>query len=88
MLGLLSAYFNEAVVIAVFVNVALCVADDDSDFFVRADAAEHIVQGVEYVCCGAERLALLAEFFARARRNRFAAGARCDFAARRSGAAG
>lgn len=76
LLCLLSAHFDESVLVTVFIDVTLGVAENDSDLFVREGAAEHIVQGVEYVCFGAERLALFAQLFnARARRNRFAAGA-------------
>ena len=79
---MLFADFDEAVVIAVFVDVALGVTYDDSDFFVGAGATENVVQGIEYVCFSAERFACFAELFnARARRNRFAARTGCNFAA-------
>ena len=60
---LCSADIDEAVVFVVFVFVALSVAQDDGDFFVGAGAAENVIEGIEYVCCGAERFALFAELF-------------------------
>ena len=79
LLCLCSTDVNEAIVIAVFVDVALGVAQDDGDLFVRAGATENVVEGIEYVCCGAERFALFAELFY--------AGARRGFAARGNDAA-
>lgn len=74
LLCLCSTDVNEAIVVAVFVDVALGVAQDDGDLFIRAGATENVVEGIEYVCCGAERFALFAELFN--------AGARRGFAAR------
>ena len=39
-----SADIDEAVVVAVFVDVTLGVAQDDGDFFVGAGAAENVVE--------------------------------------------
>ena len=77
---LCSADIDEAVVFTVFVDVALGVAQDDGDFFVRTGAAENVVKGIEYVCRCAESFALFAELFD--------AGAGRGFATRRSYAAG
>ena len=96
---LCSADIDETVVFSIFVDVALGVAQDDGDFFVRTGAAENVVKGIEYVCRCAESFALFTELFDAgagrgfatrgnftAARNGFAAGG-CNATARRCCAA-